>query len=132
MATSVTAGWEGTVTYTGITYRAQVVGVEEVIDVNDCSGLGTQQRQNLEGMKVLRISVAGSALRDSTSGFTVTGIGQVRTNTGATYTFIPANGSTSAGFTANAIASNIRYGKDINGNDAIGFQLVTSGVYTVA
>lgn len=130
MSTSVVAGWEGTVTYTGVTVRAQVVGVEEVIDVNDCSGIGTQQRQNFEGMKVLRISVAGTALYDSTSGFTITGIGQSRTASGASFTFVPHNAATNS-ITGTAIASNIRYGKDVNGNDALGFQLVTSGPYTV-
>lgn len=132
MATSIVAGWEGTLTYTGVVggIRAQVVGVEEVVDVNDCSGIGNQYRQNFQGMRVMRISLAGSALVDSTSGITVTGLGQIRTPAGVTFTFVPKNGNT-ASITCTGIASNLRYGKDINGNDAFGVQMVSSDAYTV-
>lgn len=130
MATSVVPGWQGTVSFTGVTVRAQVLDVQEVIDVNDASGIGTQQRQNVEGMKVLRGSIAGTALIDSTSGMTVTGIGQTRSATGVSFTFTPSNAVTN-GVTGTAILSNIRYGKDINGNDALGAQFVSTGPYTV-
>lgn len=132
MATSIVAGLEGTVTYTGVTggLRAQVVGVEEVVDVNDCSGIGIPYRINFQGMRVLRISLAGSAMVDSTSGITVTGLGQIRASSGVTFTFVPKNSNT-ASITCTGIISNLRYGKDINGNDAFGVQMVSSDAYTV-
>jgi hypothetical protein len=119
--TAPPAGYEGTVTLSGVSFRAVSATVSEVVDVNDATGIGNRQRINIPGVSVLQITAAG---------YSSAGIGAVPTAGTGTFTFTNKDGNT-GGYSGTIVYSGITYSKDVNNNDTFRVAGVSTGSYNV-